>query len=111
MFFAEVVMRASIPFILLFLLCAVPAGADEKFEVMDTDRNGRVDWEEFRAAYPNLKQKAFDTVDTDADNGISHEEWDAFRGAHAGAKQSAMPLKPLPNPQASPDLPLIRPPK
>jgi hypothetical protein len=81
-----------------------PAPAEGVFAAMDKDGNGRVDREEFQAAFPNLKSKAFEAVDADADGTVSLEEWKAFRQAHTGARQSAMP------PESS-GQPLIRPPK
>ena len=99
------------------LLLAVQAQADEKFTQMDKDGDGRVSWEEFQAAYSNMKRPAFDAVDTDKDGWISHEEWDSFRAAHAGARSSGgmgggqMPPKSQPNEGGEKQLPLIRPPK
>ena len=56
---------------LLFLaaltLCAAPAyAAPDRFEQMDKDGNGQVDWEEFQAAVPGMKRPAFDTTPTRA---------------------------------------------
>ena len=117
-------MRSIILAGLIVFAFAASAGADEKFTQMDKDGNGQVTWEEFQAVYPNMKRPAFEAVDTDKSNGISHEEWDAFRSGHAGARASGgmgggmggtMPIKPLPK-DGTPDapqeeLPLIRPPK
>jgi hypothetical protein len=81
-----------------------PASPEGVFAAMDKDGNGRVDREEFQAAYPNLKSKAFEAVDADANGTVSLEEWKAFRQAHTGAKQAARP-------PGSSGQPLIRPPK
>ena len=64
---------------LLFLaaltLCAAPAyAAPDRFEQMDKDGNGQVDWEEFQAAVPGMKRPAFDTIDADKSGGICRSE-------------------------------------
>jgi hypothetical protein len=85
-----------------------PAPPKGTFAAMDKDGNGRVDREEFQAAFPNLKSKAFEAVDADADGTVSLEEWKAFRQAHTGARQSAMPPGSYGTPAGQP---LIRPPR
>ena len=70
---------------LLFLaaltLCAAPAyAAPDRFEQMDKDGNGQVDWEEFQAAVPGMKRPAFDT-----------SEWDNFMKSHMGGQKGMPP--------------------
>ena len=73
----------------LFLIEAVPAlaantapttDAAKKFSQMDTDKNGKVTWEEFQKAYPGLSQSVFDALDADKNGGISVEEWQRAAG-------------------------------
>ena len=54
---------------------------------MDSSKDGKVAWEEFHAARPNLNENAFKMIDKDADGGISLEEWKAFSSGHGGAAQ------------------------
>ena len=78
--------------ILLALLClglaATAAHADEKFDAMDTNKDGSVSWEEFHAAYPQMQKAAFESIDADKSGSISHEEWDMFMMHHQMGKMS-----------------------
>ena len=79
---------------LLFLaaltLCAAPAyAAPDRFEQMDKDGNGQVDWEEFQAAVPGMKRPAFDTIDADKSGGICRSEWDNFMKSHMGGQNAS----------------------
>ena len=81
---------------LLFLaaltLCAAPAyAAPDRFEQMDKDGNGQVDWEEFQAAVPGMKRPAFDTIDADKSGGICRSEWDNFMKTHMGGQKGMPP--------------------
>lgn len=69
--------------LLAFLLAvAVPAWADEKFNAMDVDKDGKVSWEEFKKTYPGMTRAAFDMIDVAQDGYISLEEWDIFSKSH-----------------------------
>ena len=81
---------------LLFLaaltLCAAPAyAAPDRFEQMDKDGNGQVDWEEFQAAVPGMKRPAFDTIDADKSGGICRSEWGNFMKSHMGGQKGMPP--------------------
>ena len=76
-------MRRALLLAGVLLCCPALAFADEKFDQMDANKDGKVTWEEFAAVYPNMKKPAFEAVDANADTFVSHEEWDAFRGEHA----------------------------
>lgn len=91
----------------------------ELFGRMDTDANGKVTAEEFRAAYPNMNENAFVTIDANGDGAIDVSEWNAFTIRHSaqdrpgrerGAQMNNIPGDPLIPPVDSNDLPLMRPP-
>ena len=72
--------------------CAMPGNKTvrtsdpaERFAAMDTSKDGKIVWEEFSAARPNLNEHAFKMIDSDADGGISLEEWKAFSSGHGGS--------------------------
>lgn len=65
------------------ILCSASfASADAKFDKMDTDANGSVSWEEFSATHPQMRKPAFQTIDANSDNAISHDEWHEFLSRH-----------------------------
>ncbi|MCG8531828.1 MAG: calcium-binding protein [Desulfovibrionales bacterium] len=76
------------------MLCifATAASADDKFGQMDTNSDDTVTWEEFAATYPSMKKFAFESIDTDKSDGISHDEWHGFMSGHnkAGQKGGGM---------------------
>lgn len=65
-------------------LLAATAQADglEKFKQADKDNDGKLTWEEFKAAYPKMERQAFDAIDLDKDTYISSEEWLQFLKSH-----------------------------
>jgi len=89
--------RAAALFLTISALAAAPAFAmpgnktvrttdpAERFAAMDTSKDGKVAWEEFSKARPNLNENAFKMIDADKDGGISLEEWKAFSSGHGGA--------------------------
>ncbi len=92
--------RAAALFFAISALAAAPAFAmpgsktvrtadpAERFAAMDTSKDGKISWEEFQTARPNLNENAFKMIDKDADGGISLEEWKAFSTGHGGAVKS-----------------------
>ena len=97
-------------FVSLFLLLAVPAVAADGFGRLDADNDGKVTWEEFSAALPNMKKAAFETIDTDKDGVLTRAEWDAFASDH-GRKMHEGQNAPAAPQGKSGALPLIEPPK
>lgn len=61
---------------------ATPAQADDKFGKMDTSGDGKVTWEEFQVAYPQMQRAAFDGIDTDKKGYFTHEDWHTFLAGH-----------------------------
>ena len=77
--------RAAALFLTISALAAAPAFAmpgsktvrttdpAERFAAMDSSKDGKVSWEEFQTARPNLNENAFKMIDKDSDGGISLE--------------------------------------
>ena len=42
-------------------------GMGDKFSQMDTNKDGKVSREEFKAAFPNMREEAFVAIDKDGD--------------------------------------------
>ncbi|MDY3810659.1 EF-hand domain-containing protein [Desulfovibrio porci] len=100
------------------------AAPRDKFEEMDTNKDGKVVLEEFQAAFPNMKESAFVVIDKNGDGAIERVEWDEFLKGHAagmkpgmggmppkmGAPMNNMPGDPIIPPPGSADMPLVTPP-
>lgn len=94
-------------------------GMGDKFSQMDTNKDGKVSREEFKALFPNMREEAFVAIDKDGDGFISVDEWNAFMKDHSSGMRpntmnnGPMPTVPgnpmMPNP-GSPELPLVTPP-
>ena len=92
--------RAAALFLTISALAAAPAFAmpgnktvrttdpAERFAAMDSSKDGKVSWEEFQTARPNLNENAFKMIDKDADGGICINEWKAFSTGHGGSAKS-----------------------
>lgn len=84
---------AALAAALLPLAVGGPAGAGpamaggeagmDKFARMDTDGNGALSREEFKAAIPNIRDEAFAAIDENGDQAIGRDEWLAFLRGHA----------------------------
>jgi Ca2+-binding EF-hand superfamily protein len=66
------------------ILSSIPCGAEEKkdhvcFRALDTDKDGRVSFEEFAAHYGNDEAR-FNAVDADKDGKLTHDEYHDFLG-------------------------------
>jgi len=94
-------------------------GMGDKFSQMDTNKDGKVSREEFKAAFPNMREEAFVAIDKDGDGFISVDEWNGFMKEHSsGMRPNTMTNGPMPsvpgNPMmpnpGSPELPLVTPP-
>lgn len=105
------------------LFCGLPTGAQaaqtDRFSALDTNSDGKIVIEEFRAAFPNMNEQAFAVIDYNGDKVIDRNEWAEFTSTHGkppsaprreGAPMNNMPGDPLIPPPDSSDLPLMRPP-
>lgn len=57
------------------------------FDKMDTNKDGKLSFEELRAARPKMNQKLFDKMDADNDKSVSKEEGRAFQKARKEAAE------------------------
>lgn len=99
---------------------APPNKMQERFTVMDVNKDGKVVLEEFRETFPNMNEQAFGMIDLNGDNAIDRAEWFQFTEGHAsgnmpgkverGAPMNNIPGDPLIPPPDANDLPLMRPP-
>ena len=66
---------------------ANPAATDaakvDKFTQMDTNKDNKVTYEEFKAFYPNMREEAFAVIDKNNDKVIDRAEWDEFVSNHS----------------------------
>ena len=66
---------------------ANPAAGDadkvDKFAMMDTNKDGKVSYEEFKAFFPNMREEAFAVIDKNGDKSIDRAEWDEFVSNHS----------------------------
>jgi Ca2+-binding EF-hand superfamily protein len=59
-----------------------PKQFNAHFGDMDTQKDGRVTWEEFKAYFPQAEPKVFAAIDLNKDGAIDHDEWHTFKAAH-----------------------------
>lgn len=104
---------------------ANPAATDapkvDKFELMDTNKDGKVSYEEFKAYFPNMREEAFAVIDKNGDKVIDRAEWDEFVSNHSSGHmggsmgnmmggQNGMPGNAMMPTPGSADMPLVTPP-
>ncbi len=104
---------------------ANPAATDapkvDKFELMDTNKDGKVSYEEFKAYFPNMREEAFAVIDKNGDKAIDRAEWDEFVSNHSSGHmggsmgnmmggQGGMPGNDMMPTPGSADMPLVTPP-
>ncbi len=61
-----------------------PGKFNAHFPDMDTDGNGKVTFEEFKAHFPDApdQEAAFNAIDLDGKGDLDHDEWHEFKAAH-----------------------------
>lgn len=52
------------------------------FPNMDTDKDRKVNWEEFKAYFPQATPQVFDAMDLNKDKSLDHGEWHKFKAAY-----------------------------
>lgn len=52
------------------------------FGNMDPNKDGQVNWSEFKAHFPKADEKAFSAIDLNKDGAIDHDEWHDFKAAY-----------------------------
>ncbi|WP_298033474.1 calcium-binding protein [uncultured Desulfovibrio sp.] len=93
------------------------AASRDKFEEMDTNKDGKAVLTEFQAAFPNMKENAFVVIDKNDDGAIERVEWNEFLKGHTagmkpgiGASMNNMPDDPMISSPGCADMPLVTPP-
>ena len=100
---------------------ATDAPKVDKFELMDTNKDGKVSYEEFKAYFPNMREEAFAVIDKNGDKVIDRAEWDEFVSNHSSGHmggsmgnmmggQNGMPGNAMMPTPGSADMPLVTPP-
>ncbi|MBO4300049.1 MAG: calcium-binding protein [Desulfovibrio sp.] len=87
------ILVALAPSVLLTLLlwgASSPAMPDmtgsapaDRFAASDTDASGSLSPEEFRKAFPGMRESAFGMIDKNGDDVIDRTEWDVFVKNHS----------------------------
>jgi hypothetical protein len=77
-----ILMRCFILAVAIVIGSASTAVADDRFDRMDVNKDGKVTWEAFEATHPGMRKEAFDTIDTNQDGFITRDEWEEFRSGH-----------------------------
>jgi Ca2+-binding EF-hand superfamily protein len=52
------------------------------FGNMDPNKDGQVNWQEFKAYFPKADETAFSSIDLNKDGSIDHDEWHDFKAAY-----------------------------
>jgi len=50
---------------------------------MDKDKDRKVNWEEFKAYFPQATPQVFEAIDLNKDKSINHDEWHKFKAAYS----------------------------
>ncbi len=82
--------------------------AQDRFAMIDADKDGKIVVEEFMKAMPQMRQSAFDAIDSDKNAHIDRSEWDGFMKNHGKGGMGAQQQEAK---SSSKTLPIIQPPK
>ena len=58
---------------------------------MDTNKDGKVTYEEFKVFFPDMREEAFTVIDKNGDKVIDRVEWDTFVKNHAAGHMPTPP--------------------
>lgn len=59
-----------------------PESFNAHFGDMDADSDEMVNWEEFKAFFPQAEPKVYAALDLNKDGFVDHDEWHEFKEAH-----------------------------
>ena len=100
-------------------LLAMPAVPDktakDKFTASDVDGNGLLSPEEFKTAFPGMRDEAFTVIDKNKDKAIDRTEWNAFAQNHSAKIMGRGSMNSMPSSNGTPtspnnSVPLVTPP-
>jgi len=52
------------------------------FPNMDKNKDRKVNWEEFKAYFPQATPQVFEAIDLTKDKSLDHDEWHKFKAAY-----------------------------
>ena len=52
------------------------------FPNMDKNQDRKVNWEEFKATFPQATPQTFEAIDLNKDKSLDHDEWHKFKAAY-----------------------------
>jgi hypothetical protein len=52
------------------------------FPNMDQNKDRKVNWEEFKAYFPQATLQVFEAIDIDEDKSLDHDEWHKFKAVY-----------------------------
>jgi len=52
------------------------------FPNMDKNKDRKVNWEEFKAYFPQATPQVFESIDLNKDKSLDHDEWHKFKAAY-----------------------------
>ena len=87
---------------LFFVQHALAMPGADRFATADTNKDGSLSPEEFKAAFPSLKSEAFSLIDKNGDGRVDQEEWLAFSSGHGMAAPATIASAPITSVPASP---------
>ena len=59
-----------------------PESFNAHFDDMDKNGDALVNWEEFKAFFPQATPEVFQALDLNKDGSVDHDEWHEFKAAH-----------------------------
>jgi len=59
-----------------------PESYNVHFPNMDNDKDRKVNWEEFKAYFPQATPQVFEAIDLNKDKSLDHDEWHKFKAAY-----------------------------